>query len=1688
MGDKNTISLLSSINGYLKAMFDGSKQNSSPKDSHSTKDIAVKKSEKNIKDLSTSGSIKASLKSTKGSKGENSGIDFSTVGSAIQTLQNLPALIKIVSKIKDKDIDKFEKVMTSFTNILTKLGQNDDSVKGSKNLVAIFKSLSSLQKLGAVKIAFNLKVLTTLKVDKMLNRLVTGISKAFKTAGKIKKSDQKKMETVVKAIKSLNSVVVASLLVIAGIGMVAALVKKFGALEIMRAATITVAILLGLVVITKTLSKVGGQSRASIRHTKSIVAMLLGLQLIVATSVLLGILAQSKSKEMMIGIGITMGVLLGFVAVITLAGIIAKFNTVSIKNFAAIGIIAAGAIALVLATALVGILAKHAWKQIAFGFAAVTAVILGYTFVITLASLVAKMSKAALADFVAIGMIAAGGIALVLATMMIGALVTIENDKGMEMVAKGFITVAAVIMGYALIGKLAAITAKGSAAAVADLIAIAGIAAAGILLVLGTIAIPAVMKKANVTYLDLVGAYIAVAAVIGGCILVMKTLSTMKNPQEARAAEVNLAIMTGLVAACEVLIFAAIKIAQEAKKDLDAAKLAVGVLGVAVGILWVLNKIMAVVSIGGSGARAAIVNLGLMILVLGGCEAVIGAAILLGKLMKDDPESIKWGAAALGAALTMLGVLSGILKALGKIKVNSGAVKQLALLAGVALMCLGIVGGAILVGKLLQDKNTAVQALEALGLTGLIITALIGLAWLAGKNQNINKGTKMLKDLVLVAAGAEALILGAILLVKAKEKAGVKGSQILKVLALAGGIIVGLLALALAAGAGDKYLSTGIKNLYKVAGIAAAALLIIAGSVLLIKYMRDSKIRFLDILKMLGAIGAVVLEFGILCGIAGAPPVAAAIGVGAAALLAVCGIAAAAGVLLFGIIKLGNMAKELGGEKGVDEGFRIIDTTLLKMGKIIVKFGELCLGASIAMPFLLAGAVGLSAVTSTASKIAVTMRLVTQASEDVKKLNKDDIQNLINLFNNTSNSMYDMVGIKFLGKAAVITANLPAVMVISDAATLISKTMSDMASVCNDRGQMRSMQIVGDKVVYGEWSDPIKASEVISTSMATFATNLYNAFSGMDEKGLEMTKKGADAMAKIISPVSNFAKALMSFQEAGQGKIREIKFDDNGNQIDTPAVDIKSVADSIAGAVSLFCNTLFSADNQKVWQRISSGSITTTSKDANGNTITQTSSSSAVSAMGALGTIIDPICNFAKTLALFGSSKEGNITIPVYDQNGKLKSNREIDVVSVAEKIGDAVSIFIKKLSSTITMFALTYSFFGEKNVTKKEKGVLGNTSEEIQVHNNMQDSMGCLANIISPIISFVELIAKFGESGNSGKLLLFDENGKSREIDPGSIATTIANTIQKFITGIATPFVDVNQKNVINGLKMNQEVLNSVIKNMVDAMTGFKDVDPTNLEAFYKSYDKLLKATIDFSSKENKTAAESSIKLITDFTASFKALCDQTIISGLSDLNKEFGDFNDNLDSKVVDALTSLNKMLTTSGETIETYRSTFDNAAMNETNGLVTANNKVSGSIDKTRVSLINLDTTLKNGNKARITYINSLAGALLRLRNETASSEYALRLISYAIKQVNEACNHRNRDELQLVIDAFSDLGLAMASAANSNGPLGGTGEVDESVDNADNGTRVENPTAREIIDAFNGAIIKQGLGNYRLQLNR
>ena len=54
MGEKNTIALLTSINGYLKTMVDSSKQNNaqSPEDKEKK---SVKNSEKQVKTLSTGG-------------------------------------------------------------------------------------------------------------------------------------------------------------------------------------------------------------------------------------------------------------------------------------------------------------------------------------------------------------------------------------------------------------------------------------------------------------------------------------------------------------------------------------------------------------------------------------------------------------------------------------------------------------------------------------------------------------------------------------------------------------------------------------------------------------------------------------------------------------------------------------------------------------------------------------------------------------------------------------------------------------------------------------------------------------------------------------------------------------------------------------------------------------------------------------------------------------------------------------------------------------------------------------------------------------------------------------------------------------------------------------------------------------------------------------------------------------------------------------------------------------------------------------------------------------------------------------------------------------------------------------------------------------------------------------------------
>ena len=254
----------------------------------------------------------------------------------------------------------------------------------------------------------------------------------------------------------------------------------------------------------------------------------------------------------------------------------------------------------------------------------------------------------------------------------------------------------------------------------------------------------------------------------------------------------------------------------------------------------------------------------------------------------------------------------------------------------------------------------------------------------------------------------------------------------------------------------------------------------------------------------------------------------------------------------------------------------------------------------------------------------------------------------------------------------------------------------------------------------------------------------------------------------VISPISSFVEALTALDPDGN-KLYAVTTDEKGNIHKRP-VDLVNTATAIAGAVSIFVNTLFSDANVTAWQNM----IMLT---GNGNTSSNGEESSG-GAVGCLSVVIDPISNFANTLYTFAgeAGDNGNLLIPIYDRDGKQIGTRAMNLVFTANNIAKAVTTFLKTLfgpENYGTWMSLIYGY--------DSKGNLNNVKNE-----NLKDSVGIFATVIAPVVQFMDIITKFG--GTPDKFQIFDGD-KPRTINLIEVSNAIASAVTAFITGMNPAF-----------------------------------------------------------------------------------------------------------------------------------------------------------------------------------------------------------------------------------------------------------------------------------------------------------
>ena len=483
MGDKNVIALLTSINGNLKKIVETSQTNGTQS--------KEKVSEKMTQSLNTGTVLTGDAVKPKVEQGKIGDIVISA--ATIASLKSLPLILLAFSKVKEKDLKSFVKTLETIKKAVESFSDIKGIDKSIDSLNGIYRFMLVLGKTNFSKVAVSIKVANTLGFTSGLTHIIEGIVKAANKAGDISKEDISKLKAAIKSTEVLNSLVKSVGLVVLSVGALALLIKTVGLKEVLTAAGVSMGILVALSGLAIGIAAVTKNIKESTKSLDSITGFILKMQGIVLTTLAVGVIASMAWPEIIKGFAATAGIILGYTLVAALVSGLAKFIAVDNKSFNVIPMMAAWGIAITLGTLLMGVLASKAWPEILIGFAAVSGVILGYTAIAALVSVVGKLSPTFKKDIAAITFMSGAAIALTLATTLLGYVAELAWPQ----IIYGFSATSSIIIGYARVAAIASAVGKDVYKSYKDFITIGAVVAGAELLLLGAIGLGKLLENSS---------------------------------------------------------------------------------------------------------------------------------------------------------------------------------------------------------------------------------------------------------------------------------------------------------------------------------------------------------------------------------------------------------------------------------------------------------------------------------------------------------------------------------------------------------------------------------------------------------------------------------------------------------------------------------------------------------------------------------------------------------------------------------------------------------------------------------------------------------------------------------------------------------------------------------------------------------------------------------------------------------------------------------------------------------------------------------------------------------------------------------------------------------------------------------------------------------------------------------------
>lgn len=640
------------------------------------------------------------------------------------------------------------------------------------------------------------------------------------------------------------------------------------------------------------------------------------------------------------------------------------------------------------------------------------------------------------------------------------------------------------------------------------------------------------------------------------------------------------------------------------------------------------------------------------------------ACVLLGMVVQKT-ESLVWiglgTVAAVISALSAIAILTSLAAGAVKMAETSGAFKSI-----IAMGAFGaaVAFAAVKIGAEVTKAGGVGNLLAGIGSISAIIVVLSGVAVLANAvSRPVQQSVKSLALIGAMALGATGILYALAKVTPLATEAG--WDNLARAVAAIGTIIAGFGVAAAALNQFKAQILQGAIALAAIEGLALGGALILGITADVAKKIADVDSGKPRVLKAVGLMGLIVVEFGLLAAAATyAYPV---IVPGAVALAAVEGVALLGVKVLDSLVNLQNkmtvskITKEnITGEKGVltimintVEGFRDFASKSLLAS---VKAGA----ASVAMAPMLLFMSKTSDIVDSIVDLTWKIKKTNFKPEEAKKIIQDTFgiftKETFDIKLNTAELIKMQIRLGRIDK--MMEPLLNTVMGVGQMARAFS------GGVIVNGSDVQVVPLLGMKrdgtPVYGNPVNLPKIAGAIVDAMSSFSAIMDNRFATMKRKEKRRLKRNFKTLSTIIEPVSQFAEMVSKYTSDDGESIKQITVNEDGTKTER-VINLSNVAQAISNAVDKFAEILFSDGKLGKYKKM-------------GRRRTR-------KGIDAFGGLLGPVMDFINSLSVMDSSKTPG-EIVVLEEDGK---RRPVNLIDIANSISTSIGTMLDTIYDKLT-------------------------------------------------------------------------------------------------------------------------------------------------------------------------------------------------------------------------------------------------------------------------------------------------------------------------------------------------------------------------------------------------------------------